>query len=62
MVFMFQYNIIICNSQLRKILKFIEKQTNYFENDESDSDDDMVSDVRFNNIVIMSRHYWSLSL
>ena len=54
---MFQYNIIICNSQLRKILKFIEKQTNYFENDESDSDDDMVSDVRFNNIVIMSRHY-----
>ena len=57
MVFMFQYNTIICNSQLRKILKFIEKQTNYFENDESDSDDDMVSDVRFNNIVIMSRHY-----
>ena len=46
---MFQYSIIIYNSRLRKKLKFIEKQTNYFENDESDSDDDMVSDVRFNN-------------
>ena len=49
MVFRFQYGIIIYNSQLRKKLKFIEKQTNYFENDKSDSNDDMVSDVRFNN-------------
>ena len=46
---MFQYGIIIYNSQLRNKLKFIKKQTNYFENDESDSNDDMVSDVRFNN-------------
>ena len=46
---MFQYGIITYNSQLRNKLKFIEKQTNYFENDESDSNDDMVSDVRFNN-------------
>ena len=55
MVFMFTYSTIVCDPQLRKILRihqetnYVNPAGNYFENGKSDTDDDMVSDVEFND-------------
>ena len=54
MIFLFQYGILVYNSQLvsHQETNYENPAGNYFENEKSDSDDDMIPDVQW--------HYGSL--